>query len=90
MPDTAARHKGYRGGYRGTRRWARTIRDATSMWDDDRPKPKAGIAAGDDLSSVSIAELEQRVVALVAEIERTRAEIDRKKKIQAAATDLFR
>ncbi len=60
------------------------------MWDDDKPKPKPVITVGETLDPIAIADLEARVAALEAEILRTRAEIDRKKKHQAAAAGLFK
>ena len=40
------------------------------MSDDDRPKPKPVHEIGQDLSMLSLAEIDQRVAALQAEIER--------------------
>lgn len=59
-------------------------------WDDERPRPKRTVTVGEILDSHGIAELEERVVALEAEIARTRAEIDRKRKHEAAAASLFK
>jgi uncharacterized small protein (DUF1192 family) len=60
-------------------------------WDDIRPpQPKAkGITIGDDLATLSVAELEARVAALEAEIQRVKAEADQKRKHEAAASALF-
>ncbi len=59
-------------------------------WDEPRPKQGRTITAGEDLSAYSIGELEERVVALEAEISRTRSEIASKKARQAAAAGLFK
>ncbi len=59
-------------------------------WDDLAPKPKKGIAVGDDLKSLSVSELEARIAALEAEIERVRAEIGAKKAHEAAAAAVFK
>jgi uncharacterized small protein (DUF1192 family) len=59
------------------------------MWDDDKiAKPRP--AAGDDLSTLSVAELESRITVFEAEIVRLRSEADRKRKISQAANDLFK
>ena len=58
-------------------------------WDEAKPKPK-GITTGEDLSTVSIGELEARIAAFEAEIRRTRAEIETKKARQSAADSLFK
>lgn len=59
-------------------------------WDDDRPKPKRVVTVGENLDAHGIAELEERVAALEAEIARTRAEVDKKRKHEAAAASLFK
>ena len=60
-------------------------------WDEVRPKPtSAGLALGADLSGLSIEELEQRITALQAEIERVTAELARKRAHEAAASALFK
>lgn len=59
-------------------------------WDDERPKPKRTVTVGEILDAHGIAELEERVAALDAEIARTRAEIDKKRKHEAAAASLFK
>ena len=52
--------------------------------------PKRQVTVGESLDSFGIAELEERVQALEAEIARTRAEIDKKRKHEAAASSLFK
>lgn len=59
-------------------------------WDDVRPKPPKGILLGEDLTSLSLAELDQRIVALQKEIERVTAEHAAKKAHEAAAASLFK
>ena len=60
------------------------------QWDDEQPKPKVSILVGEPLTPLSIAELETRVLALGAEIERSKQEIEHEKKHQATAASLFK
>ena len=53
-------------------------------WDDVRPKPRAVITVGEDLSTHSLSELKERIAALEAEIERVRAELTAKATAQPA------
>jgi uncharacterized small protein (DUF1192 family) len=59
-------------------------------WDDERPKPKASAGIGDNLETLSVAELEQRIAAFSAEIERVKAELARKRAHESAAEALFK
>ena len=59
-------------------------------WDEPRPKPSKAITFGGDLKNLSIAELNERVVALAAEIERIKAELQAKQAHEAAAAALFK
>jgi uncharacterized small protein (DUF1192 family) len=59
-------------------------------WDETKPKPIKAIAIGDDLRSLSVGELEARISALGAEIERVKAELRTKKAHEAAASALFK
>ncbi len=59
-------------------------------WDELKPAPKKSIAIGDNLETLSLAELEDRITAFTAEIDRLRAEITRKKTHNAAAEGLFK
>jgi uncharacterized small protein (DUF1192 family) len=60
-------------------------------WDDLQPKPpKAAITVGEDLTTLSVAELEARIAALGAEIERVKGELGAKKAHEAAAASIFK
>ncbi|MGE3918329.1 MAG: DUF1192 domain-containing protein [Hyphomicrobiaceae bacterium] len=59
-------------------------------WDEARPRPKAEIRIGEDLSMLSIGDLEERVATLSAEIERIQATIATKRRQQDAAASLFK
>ena len=59
-------------------------------WDEAKPRPKAVITMGEDLSVLSIGELDERVAALKAEIGRTEAAAAVKKLQQEAAAALFK
>lgn len=60
-------------------------------WDELKPRqPARAITVGEDLSALSIAELDQRVAALQAEIERIKAERSVKAARNAAADQLFK
>ncbi len=59
--------------------------------DDLLPKKKpTGVAIGDSLETLSLAELEKRVNDLETEIARVNAEIIRKKRHEEAARALFK
>jgi uncharacterized small protein (DUF1192 family) len=59
-------------------------------WDDLKPKPAPVITVGEDLRTLSVGELEQRIVALTAEIERVRQELQAKQAHEAAAASVFK
>lgn len=59
-------------------------------WDDLKPKPTKGITLGESLESLSIAELDARVVALREEIERVEKEAAAKKAHEEAAASIFK
>ena len=59
-------------------------------WDDLKPKPAKAITVGEDLKTLSVAELDERIAALTAEIERIKAELQAKKTHEAAAAALFK
>mgnify|MGYP001138664061 CR=1 FL=1 len=58
--------------------------------DDDRPQPKATHEIGQDLSLLSVEELEARIALLVAETERLRAAATLKRATRAAADRFFK
>lgn len=57
---------------------------------DERPRPRAVHALGEDLSALSVADLDERVAALEAEIARLRADRARKEGSRAAASAAFK
>lgn len=59
-------------------------------WDDERSKPKTSAGIGDNLETLSVAELEQRIAAFTDEIERVKAELARKLAHENAAAALFK
>ncbi|HEU0160131.1 MAG TPA: DUF1192 domain-containing protein [Hyphomicrobiaceae bacterium] len=59
-------------------------------WDELKPTPTKGITLGESLANLSISELEARVVALAAEIERVQENIAAKKAHEAAAAAVFK
>lgn len=59
-------------------------------WDEAVQKSVAGVVVGEDLTSLGLAELEARISALRAEIERVEGEIARKRAQQEAAAQLFK
>lgn len=59
-------------------------------WDEVAPKPKKSAAAGDNLTSLSVGELEERIKAFEEEIERIRAELKKKRDHEAAAEAIFK
>ena len=61
-----------------------------ALFDDDRPKPKRVHEIGQDLSLLSVGELEERMNMLEEEIMRLRNEKDRKAGSKAAAESFFR
>jgi uncharacterized small protein (DUF1192 family) len=58
--------------------------------DDDRPKKKILHEMGQDLSLLSIGELNERVELLKAEIARLEAEMNRKRATRSTADALFK
>jgi uncharacterized small protein (DUF1192 family) len=59
-------------------------------WDDIKPKPATGAMIGENLSTLSVAELETRIAELEREIVRVRAELDAKRRHEDAASALFK
>ena len=61
-----------------------------SFPDDDRPKKKVAHEIGQDLSLLSVAELDERVGLLRQEIERLEADRARKSASRSAADAIFK
>jgi uncharacterized small protein (DUF1192 family) len=59
-------------------------------WDDLKPKPPKGITVGENLKDLSVADLQERIAALNAEIARVEAELAAKKSHEAAAASIFK
>ena len=59
------------------------------MFEDDAVAPRTHILVGEDLSLLSIGDLEERVDALRAEIERIENELRSKRDASAAAEAVF-
>lgn len=56
---------------------------------ENEPHPRPQMVIGENLDAISIAELEQRIIALDSEIARVRAEIVKKQSGKAAADAFF-
>jgi uncharacterized small protein (DUF1192 family) len=68
----------------------RNSEETTMDWDEPpKTKPKT-VTTGEELSALSVGELEHRITLLEVEIERTRVEVTRKKAHSAAASALFK
>jgi uncharacterized small protein (DUF1192 family) len=59
------------------------------MFDEDAVRPLRKAAVGDDLSGMSIEDLEERIAALRAEIERVEGVLSSKRAGRAAAEAVF-
>ena len=59
-------------------------------WDEVRPKPKVGVAIGESLETLSVAELQARIVELEREIARVKTELEAKRRHEDAASALFK
>lgn len=59
-------------------------------WDEARPAPSKSASISDNLETLSVAELEERIRAFTAEIERVQAELTRKRAHESAAAALFK
>jgi uncharacterized small protein (DUF1192 family) len=57
---------------------------------ENEPRPKPKMVIGENLDEISIAELEQRIIALDSETARLRAEIAKKQAGKAAAAAFFK
>jgi len=58
--------------------------------DDDRPRKKISHEIGQDLSLLSVAELDERIVLLASEIERLKAAIAKRNASKDAANSFFK
>ena len=58
-------------------------------WEDARPKAD-DVTVGETLERFSVGELEARIVTLEGEIDRVRAELDKKKAHEARASEFFK
>jgi uncharacterized small protein (DUF1192 family) len=65
-------------------------REKVMDWDDLKPKAPKGITLGESLESLSVAELDARIVSLEQEIERVKAELAQKKAHETAAAAIFK
>jgi uncharacterized small protein (DUF1192 family) len=73
------------------RRMLHSVEVAPVDLDDLMPAKKTGgVMIGENLSALSVAELEKRITDLQSEIERVRLELDKKRKHEAAARSLFK
>lgn len=59
-------------------------------WDEHKPRPAKAITLGEDLRTLSVSELEERLVELDRESDRVRGEIQAKKAHEAAAAAVFK
>ena len=58
--------------------------------DEDRKKPARELVIGEDLATISVDELEERITLLEAEISRIKAEIVSKQATRASAENFFK
>ncbi len=62
-----------------------------ALFDEELPKRKKAVhEVGEDLAKLSVDELEERIGILSAEIERLKAEMDRKRASAEAAQSFFK
>jgi uncharacterized small protein (DUF1192 family) len=59
-------------------------------WDEIKPKTATGATIGENLTTLSVAELEARIADLEQEIARVRVELDSKRRHEDAASALFK
>lgn len=59
-------------------------------WDEQKPRPVKAVTLGEDLRTLSVSELEQRLVDLAQEADRVRAEVQAKKAHEEAAAAVFK
>ena len=58
--------------------------------DEDRKKPASELVIGEDLATISVDELEERITLLEAEISRIKDEIVSKQATRASAENFFK
>ncbi|MEJ1157461.1 DUF1192 domain-containing protein [Prosthecomicrobium sp. N25] len=58
--------------------------------EDDRPKKKPAHEVGQDLSLLSVGDLEERIAILEAEVARLRAAVEARRKSRSAADSVFK
>lgn len=65
--------------------------EGKAMFEDEEPEAKKAskLVVGVDLSTISVAELNERITLLEAEIVRVRSEIDKKQSSKASAESFF-
>jgi uncharacterized small protein (DUF1192 family) len=90
LPDGEGRDKREETSPRRSRDTRQIGKERDMDWDDERPKPVKGVAAGDNLETLGVAELEARIKAFESEIERVREELAKKRAHEAAAAKLFK
>ncbi len=59
-------------------------------WEEPKRAPVKGIVVGENLQTLSVSELEERIALLTREIERVRKEVETKKAHEAAAAAVFK
>ena len=59
-------------------------------WDEAKPRPAKAVTLGEDLRTLSVSELEERLLELGRETDRVRGEIQAKKAHEAAAAAVFK
>ncbi|MBN9601142.1 MAG: DUF1192 domain-containing protein [Afipia sp.] len=58
--------------------------------DEDKPRRKIGHEIGQDLSLLSVEDLNERIVLLTAEVERLKTEMAKKRASREAANNVFK
>ncbi len=69
---------------------ARRSQPMPAIDDDDRPKKKISHEIGQDLTLISVAELNERIALLEGEIARLEADIAKKQASRSAADQFFK
>jgi uncharacterized small protein (DUF1192 family) len=74
----------------GTGNRSRYQEDRMPIEDDDRPRKKISHEIGQDLSLLSVAELNERIALLTSEIERLKAAVAKRNASKDAANSFFK